>query len=284
MPRVGFSLGRPQLLRASFWIVIVCLLPFGASATEPGGEKKIVLIGHELDHAWGTHMYLPTCKLQAKCLEQTPGVHAVISDGWPKNKNVLAGVDAIVLYSSPGGEILLDGDQAAEVNQLMKRGVGLVCIHWATGLKKENEERLGETWMGLLGGMWIHFVGLKVDDSNLRQLNPEHPVCNGWDEYDLNDEFYLNTQVAPGAETLLEVEVDGQQVPVAWTFERPVSSGGRSFGTTLGHFHRNFGIEAFRRMIVNGILWAAHVQLPLGGAPVAVSEEDLKLPPEPPSP
>ena len=80
MPRVGFSLGRPQLLRASFWIVIVCLLPFGVSATEPGGEKKIVLIGHELDRAWGTHMYLPTCKLLAKCLEQTPGVHAVISD------------------------------------------------------------------------------------------------------------------------------------------------------------------------------------------------------------
>ena len=268
-----------------FWLcfVLVCLAPASTWAEEPGGEKKILLIGHELDHAWGTHMYLPTCKLLAKCLEQTPGVHAIISDGWPQDKKVLAGVDAIVLYSSPGGEILLDGDQAAEVDRLMKQGVGLVCIHWATGLKKENEDRLGKKWMGMLGGMWLHFVGLKIDDSNLRQLNPEHPICNGWDEYELNDEFYLNTQVAPGAETLLEVEVDGQKVPVAWTFERPVSTGGRSFGTTLGHFHRNFGIEAFRRMIVNGILWAAHVQLPFGGAPVAVREDDLKLPPQPES-
>ena len=250
-------------------------------AAEPGGEKRILLIGHDLDHAWGTHMYLPTCNILAKCLMQTPGVNALVSDGWPKDKSVLKGIDAVVLYSSPGGEILLDGDQAAEVDRLMKQGVGLVCIHWATGLKKENEQRLGEKWMSTLGGMWLHFVGLKIDDSNLRQLNPEHPICNGWEEYELNDEFYLNTQVAPGSETLLEVEVDGKKVPVAWVFERPISKGGRSFGTTLGHFHRNFKIEAFRRMIINAILWSAHVQLPLGGAPVAVTAEDLQLPPEP---
>ena len=138
--------------------------------------------------------------------------------------------------------------------------------------------------MGMLGGMWLHFVGLKIDDSNLKQLNPAHPICNGWEEYELNDEFYLNTQVAPGAETLLEVEVDGKRVPVAWTYERPVSAGGRSFGTTLGHFHRNFGLEAFRKLMVGGILWAAHVPLPAGGPPVAVSREDLKLPPKPKPP
>ena len=278
----------PGQRSASLFAVAAILVATVATAplatAEEGGEKKILLIGHELDHAWGTHMYLPTCKLLAKCLRQTPGVEAVVSDGWPKDKKELAGVDAIVLYSSPGGELLLDGEQAAEVDRLLKQGVGLVCIHWATGLKKENEKRLGKQWMGMLGGMWLHFVGLKIDDSTLKQLNPAHPICNGWEEYELNDEFYLNTQVAPGAETLLEVEVDGKRVPVAWTYERPVSAGGRSFGTTLGHFHRNFGIEAFRKLMVGGILWAAHVPLPAGGPPVAVSQEDLKLPPEPKPP
>ena len=107
--------------------------PTTARATEPGGEKKILLIGHQLDHAWGTHMYLPTCQMLAKCLMQTPGVNAIVSDGWPKEKGMLEGIDALVLYSSPGGEILLDGAQAGEVDRLMKQGVGLVCIHWATG-------------------------------------------------------------------------------------------------------------------------------------------------------
>ena len=265
-------------------ILVATVATAPPATAEEGGAKKILLIGHELDHAWGTHMYLPTCELLAKCLRQTPGVEAVVSDGWPKDKKELEGVDAIVLYSSPGGELLLDGEQAAEVDRLLKQGVGLICIHWATGLKKENEKRLGKQWMGMLGGMWLHFVGLKIDDSNLKQLNPAHPICNGWEEYELNDEFYLNTQVAPGAETLLEVEVDGKRVPVAWTYERPVSAGGRSFGTTLGHFHRNFGIEAFRKLMVGGILWAAHVPLPAGGPPVAVSREDLKLPPKPKPP
>ena len=278
----------PGQRSASLFAVAAILVATVATAplatAEEGGEKKILLIGHELDHAWGTHMYLPTCNLLAKCLRQTPGVEAVVSDGWPKDKKELAGVDAIVLYSSPGGELLLDGEQAAEVDRLLKQGVGLICIHWATGLKKENEKRLGKQWMGMLGGMWLHFVGLKIDDSNLKQLNPAHPICNGWEEYELNDEFYLNTQVAPGAETLLEVEVDGKRVPVAWTYERPISAGGRSFGTTLGHFHRNFGLEAFRKLMVGGILWAAHVPLPAGGPPVAVSREDLKLPPKPKPP
>ena len=94
-------------------------------------------------------------------------------------------------------------------------------------------------------------------------------------------EFILSFNPIELGDYNLEVEVDGNKVPVAWAFERPVSKGGRSFGTTLGHFHRNFKIEAFRRMIVNAILWSAHVQLPLGGAPVAVTDDDLQLPPEP---
>jgi hypothetical protein len=66
-------------------------------------------------------------------------------------------------------------------------------------------------------------------------------------------------------------------VIVGWVFERP--GGGRSFGTTLGHPYSNFQIEAFRRMIVNGILWAAHVEVPAGGAPVNIGEKELALPP-----
>ncbi|MEK6249603.1 MAG: hypothetical protein N2C12_15580, partial [Planctomycetales bacterium] len=94
-------------------------------ATKKKEAKKILLIGHELDHAWATHMYLDTCELLAKCLRQTPGVEAVVSNGWPEDKKLLKDVDSIVLYSSPGGDLLLDGQQAGEVDQLMKQGVGL---------------------------------------------------------------------------------------------------------------------------------------------------------------
>ena len=66
---------------------------------------------------------------------------------------------------------------------------------------------------------------------------------------------------------------------VGWVHER--QDGGRAFGTTLGHFYSNFKIDAFRQMIVNGILWTAHVDLPKEGAPIKLNKEQLALPEQP---
>jgi type 1 glutamine amidotransferase len=81
------------------------------------------------------------------------------------------------------------------------------------------------------------------------------------------------------ATSLLQVTAQGKPVVVGWAYARP--GGGRSFATTLGHFYRNFQQEDFRRMIVNAILWSAHVELPKSGTAVSLSPEDLALPPNP---
>ena len=44
--------------------------------------------------------------------------------------------------------------------------------------------------------------------------------------------------------------------------------GGRSFGFTGGHFHHNWANENFRRLVTNGILWTAKIEVPTGGAKV----------------
>jgi type 1 glutamine amidotransferase len=77
-------------------------------------------------------------------------------------------------------------------------------------------------------------------------------------------------------------ERGGKDVVVGWIYER--RDGGRSFATTLGHPSKNFQIEAFRRMIVNAILWTAKKDVPQDGAPVGLSEEALALPAQPPPP
>ena len=79
------------------------------------------------------------------------------------------------------------------------------------------------------------------------------------------------------AKPLLRINTKNQDVTVGWVHER--KDKGRAFATTLGHYYRNFQIEAFRRMIVNGILWTAHVDVPEKGAPVNLKKEDLELPP-----
>lgn len=260
----------------AFLIVIV----FGALLVQPAHAetKKVLLIGKQPDHPFGSHMYLHTCKLLSKCLANHD-IETVVSDGWPADPKQLEDVQAIVVYTSPAAELLLDGPHRDEVVETMKRGVGIVTIHWASSIFQQNLERLGPTWMDILGGTWISNVGLHTGPSPLKQLQPNHPICNGWDEHAIHDEYYLNPTLKE-AKPLLQVQAKDQAVVVGWVYERP--DGGRSFATTLGHFYRNFQQDAFRKMIVNGILWAAGAEVPPDGANIQLAEADLALPKPPP--
>ncbi len=66
----------------------------------------------------------------------------------------------------------------------------------------------------------------------------------------------------------------GREEIVAWAFQR--ANEGRSFGFTGAHFHRNWGDENFRRLVVNAILWTAKVDVPKDGAKVDLDPADLK--------
>jgi len=239
---------------------------------EPAVKTKILLIGHKHDHPPQSHMYLEVCGMLAKCLMQTPGVEAVVSDGWPTDPGVLKGVKAIVLYTSPGGTILLDDAHRAEAEKLLREGVGYTAIHWATDAKPE----LGEAYLKVLGG-WFHtdFSKLNTITSKLVQADPKHDICRGWSDYESREEFYLDLKFEPTVKPLVTATVDGKTQVVAWTYERPNSRKGRSFGTTLGHFYDTYRKDSFRRLLVNGILWTAHVKVPKEGAPCRTVEADF---------
>jgi hypothetical protein len=59
-----------------------------------------------------------------------------------------------------------------------------------------------------------------------------------------------------------------------WVYERP--EGGRGFGFTGGHSHKNWGNENFRKVVLNAILWIARADVPPNGVDVSLSEDDLK--------
>ena len=269
--------------RVATWCVVVAVCVGLCSQHGPvqAAERvrKIVLVPTAFDHPYATHMYTQVCQLLAACLNQTPGVEAIVSPDldWPADPAVLEGVDALVYYSRPAGDIVLAEPHRDAFLKLMQRGVGFTAIHWATAA----EEAVGPLYEQLLGG-WFNFAfcGLKVDQRPLLQKQSAHPVCRGWQTYDLRDEFYLNMKLSPQATPVLAVDVDGGEQTVAWVLER--KGGGRSFGTTLGHFHDNYAIPEFRKAIVNGILWTAGVEVPDGGASVALEPADVSLPPPPP--
>jgi type 1 glutamine amidotransferase len=241
-----------------------CLL--AASPVIAAEKTRVLLIWHKYDHPPGTHMYPEVCRLLAHWLQQSPDIEPVLSDGWPTDPAVLKGVKAVVLYTSPGGDIVLNASHRAQAEALFKAGAGLTAIHWATGAS----EPIGPDYMKLLGGWFNHplFSRLETTTAKLTQTDPKHPICRGWKEYDLKDEYYLGLRFMPEAKPVLKVTIGSEEHTVGWTYERPGSRGGRSYGLVLGHFHDNFQKEAFRKLVVNGILWTAHRPVPAQGAPV----------------
>src|SRR3954468_12971643 len=133
---------RKLLVALAVWLL--------ASAALVAAEKKakILLIGKDLDHARNTHTYLSDCELLAKCLRQTEGVQAVVSNGWPKDPAVVKDVTAIVLHNRLGGTMLFRGPQRRQVEEMLRRGGALRAIHGGTGAETPE----GGPWLQTLGG------------------------------------------------------------------------------------------------------------------------------------
>ena len=112
------------------------------------------------------------------------------------------------------------------------------------------------------------------------QAAPKHPISRGWRSFAGKDEWYYlirfrpdDKRVTPILAAMLPKEAP-QNETIAWAVER--ADGGRGFGFTGAHYHSNWGIQDFRRMVVNAILWSAKVNVAGGGAKCDVTPEDLQ--------
>jgi type 1 glutamine amidotransferase len=166
-----------------------------------------------------------------------------------------------------------------QLGDMMSRGVGLVCIHYATGLRAEDVEPDGAhpllRWLGgyFATGTPHHKSVAKVFRSvAVRPAAAGHPVSRGWQEFVLDDEPYYNNYFGPGgqptadvtpfATAMLPSEAPKNEV-VAWGTER--TDGGRGFAIVMPHFYKNWANEDLRRFILNGIVWSGKLEIPSGG-------------------
>ena len=127
-------------MRQLLFLTIAVL--FSIACTEPKksnvtARKKIVLIPGKDSHGIGEHEHLGGCKLLAKLLnENVSGVNAVVTEqGRPSDTTILDDADAIVMYSD-GGEGHMVIPHMAHIVRLMKKGTGLVNLHYAVEIPK----------------------------------------------------------------------------------------------------------------------------------------------------
>jgi type 1 glutamine amidotransferase len=240
---------------------------------------KIVLVAGRPSHGPGEHEFNAGTILLEKCLRQNPGVETVlVKGGWPEDEKVFDGANAIVLYMDGGVKHpILTGARLETLGKLMQKGIGMACLHYAVEVPKENG---GPQLLDWIGGFYERpYSQNPINDVPLTQASPRHEISRGWKSFQSRDEWYFKIRfrqedqpVAPILTTMLPKEAPNLEI-VTWAVER--ADGGRGVGFTGGHYHKNWGIDAQRRMIVNAILWVAKVAVPKSGAKCDISTEDL---------
>ena len=268
--------------------------------TVSAADKKIVFLAGPPSHGPGDHEHRAGCLLFKSCLDKVPGVVSeVYSNGWPQNPEAaFAGAATLVVYSDGGGgHPLLQDDRLKTVGDLMKKGVGLVCLHYAVEPTKEKGEKEFLDWIG--GCFETDWSVNPTWHAEFKAL-PMHAITRGVKPFSMNDEWYFHMRFREGMKGVLpilqavapastmdrpdgphegnpavrEAVKRGEPQVMAWACERP--DGGRGFGFTGGHFHHNWGNDDVRKLVLNAILWTAKVEVPASGIDCKVTAEDLK--------
>jgi type 1 glutamine amidotransferase len=275
-------------------LLLSCLLVTSAF----GADKKIVFVAGKPSHGPGDHEHRAGCLLLKSCLDKVPGVTSVVySNGWPSGEAAFDGADSIVLYmdGGPGHEALQDG-RLEKLGALMKKGVGLACIHYATEPTIEKGEKEFLDWIG--GCFEINWSVNPHWVAHFKEL-PRDPITRGVKPFSILDEWYFHLRfrdgmkgvtpillAVPDASTtnradgthsgnpaMREAVKKGEPQTVAWACER--ADGGRGFGITGAHFHKNWGDDNFRKLVLNAIIWTAKAEVPAEGIQSKVTEEQL---------
>ncbi len=240
---------------------------------DPVELKNILFIAGKDSHNKDSHRHTDGLKLFKNCLDNStnPGgikTTCISEDELYQNPDILDTTDTIVIYSDGWKKHqLANKDVFGKFEQLMKKGVGLVCIHFAIAPPKEKY--IESAFLGWLGGMYQDSYSKNpIEKNNFTFALPDHPVSAGCKNFSAEDEFYYRLRFSDdvnvtGILTIIKPDENPNQQTVAWVTER--ANGGRSFGISGGHYHKNWDIEPLRKMILNAIVWTAHANVPENG-------------------
>ena len=243
---------------------------------------KIVFLAGSKSHGPGEHEYEKGLRLFAKALAPHAQTEMHLY-GWPEgnSEKTLDDADCIVLYADgsdhkQSDHPLLIGNRLAVLERQMKRGCGLVTLHYATFCPREHSQKY-LAWVGghfdyESGSGANHWASAIQHFESMPSLVP-HEITAGVTPFAVREEWYYKMRLNPKTvQPLMQVLPPGETLPqtVAWCVSRPDQAGGRGFACTGGHTHQNWAIPGYQKLIVQGILWAAKAE----GTPLPVPLDD----------
>jgi type 1 glutamine amidotransferase len=291
---------KPLHLAAFVGIIASFLWLFSTAEEAPASKKhKIVFVAGKASHGPGEHEHRAGSMLLAAQLEKSNlGLETVVvTDGWPKDESVFDGASAVIFYAD-GGKRHPAVPHIEKLNELVKQGVGIGCIHYGIEVEKGAP---GDTFLDAIGG---HFEANWSVNPHWEAtfVMPDHEVANGIQDYSILDEWYYHMRFRPNMEGITPilsdlpsektlsrpdgphsgnpavrkaVLEDKEPQHVMWVFDRPEEiGGGRGFGFSGGHFHKNWQNDSQRRVVLNAIAWIAGMDIPEEGIPSATPTDE----------
>ena len=259
-------------------------------------RKKIVLVAGHPSHGSGQHEHNAGIKLLTRRLQELDGVIATSyhDNGWPEDSTAFDNANGMVFYAD-GGRGHPVNKHLEKVEALTARGVGMMCIHYGVEVPRGEIGSRFQKWIG--GYYEDRYSSNPHWDAELR-VHTDHPVGRGVEPTSVHDEWYFNIRFRNemnGVTSILEatpsdktrarngyppepyphiIEASGRSETLMWAVER--EDGGRGVGFTGGHWHRNWAIDAQRRVVLNAMVWMAGGVVPQGGVESdPVTEEEL---------
>jgi hypothetical protein len=294
---------RVVLLWAAAWLLGACAAPAMAADT------RILFLAGPRDHGGpGRHEYERDLRTLAQSFERAanlPGVSTqVLVGSLERNLEAVKGADVIVINSSSDRAAdethplfppnpstngrSYDAETTAFLEQLdahiKKNRIGVVVFHYSLWTENWTARRLHLGWTG---GLWVQ-GGSKnpVDEWTMTLEHKKHPILRGVKPWTFRDEvfcrFFLPNDARRTHLLLATPKEDklriGPQI-ASWAYER--EDGGRSFVFGGLDFRDNLVRDDYRKFLLNGIAWAAGMEIPKKGVESPVPDVSDVSPPRP---
>ncbi|MDA8988865.1 ThuA domain-containing protein [Opitutales bacterium] len=278
---------------------VLCQFLFGVCSQAE--DKKVVFVAGPKSHGFFAHEHAAGCKLLAEHLEAANlGIKTVVvTGGFPQDQSVFNDADAVVVACDGGVRHLLNKN-LKEFDEVMKRGVGLACIHYGVETTKGPA---GDHFLKWIGGYFEPYWSVNPVWNAAFKLLPSHPITQGVMPFTMQDEWYYHMRFReatsaigsivpilsahPPENTMKRLKPGVDKHPhhgnpdvadavlkrkeaqhVAWAYQRGEDYNyGRGFGFTGAHFHENWASLDARRLVLNAIAWIAKVDVPKTGVP-----------------
>jgi hypothetical protein len=199
----------------------------------------------------GNHPYERTTPILRQFLRDAGMDVTVTEDAGTLVHPGLADVDVLVLNTLRRGETDFSEAERAAMLQFTHGGKAFVPLHVSAAAGDAWEE-----WLELGGAIWKRGVSRHpyVGPFTVEIRDGAHPITAGMQNFDVNDELYIDMPCSPNLRLLATAPYEGRDWPMAFTMQ---PGRGRVFYTALGHDAPTFENAGFQTLVTRGIQWAA---------------------------